>query len=399
MARIFGDKGSNEKYSLDEQQELGLKVNEFKEQYLVEVEALNGKTHWDAKRKRHVPDQPKHGYLTKAVRSFYSNLRNAESDSQETKKACKLAKRCYEKLERGDFEDGTSSKKFRSSGGGRKSRAPEVRDALFQWFIDVRTSLKARLPKSLFVLKAKEYYKDWLQQYPGTPEEEKLRFSNQWIKGWEHEYGISLRKPNKRYSISKENCIVRVQDYLKNIWSLRYYFIKTFGVDPPIINGDQMPLHQNESSEQATLSFKNKEVFVKENHHLARERVTVFTQIATDGVANLHSEFVFKGTRKRPPKLTTPPNIHYQWSPKGSYRLEQLLETIKHLPNRFNIFSYATFAIYVLDDYAVHLMPEVRKALWSRGYILVIIGGGITGFMQVNDTHLHKQLKSEYRKK
>jgi len=131
MARIFGDKGSYEKYSLDEQQELGLKVNEFKEQYLVEVEALKGKNHWDAKRKRHVPDQPKHGYLTKAVRSFYSNLSNAKSDSRETKKACKLAKRCYEKLERGDFEDGTSSKKFRSSGGGRKSRAPEVRDALF----------------------------------------------------------------------------------------------------------------------------------------------------------------------------------------------------------------------------------------------------------------------------
>ena len=28
---------------------------------------------------------------------------------------------------------------------------------------------------------------------------------------------------------------------------------------------------------------------------------------------------------------------------------------------------------------------------------MVIIGGGITGFIQVNDTHLHKILKSEYR--
>ena len=53
----------------------------------------------------------------------------------------------------------------------------------------------------------------------------------------------------------------------------------------------------------------------------------------------------------------------------------------------------------MLDDYAVHLMPEVRKALWDRGYVLVIIGGGITGFVQVNDTHLHKKLKSEYRTK
>ena len=44
-------------------------------------------------------------------------------------------------------------------------------------------------------------------------------------------------------------------------------------------------------------------------------------------------------------------------------------------------------------------MLEVRQALWNRGYILVTIVGGITGFVQITDTHLHKPLKSEYRKK
>ena len=53
----------------------------------------------------------------------------------------------------------------------------------------------------------------------------------------------------------------------------------------------------------------------------------------------------------------------------------------------------------MLDDYAVHLMPEARQALWNRGYILVIIGGGFTDFVQVNGTHLHKPLKSGYRKR
>ena len=125
--------------------------------------------------------------------------------------------------------------------------------ALFQWFIDARTSLKPRLPKSLFLLKFKKFY-----EHPDTPEEEKLQSSNQWAKGWELEYGILLQKPNKWHSISKEDCIILVQDYLKNIWSLRHYFIKTFDVDPPIINGDQISLHRNESSGQATLSFKNK---------------------------------------------------------------------------------------------------------------------------------------------
>ena len=51
----------------------------------------------------------------------------------------------------------------------------------------------------------------------------------------------------------------------------------------------------------------------------------------------------------------------------------------------------------MLDDYVVHLMPEVRKLLWKRGFVLIIIGGGITGYIQENDTHVHRTLKSEYR--
>ena len=53
---------------------------------------------------------------------------------------------------------------------------------------------------------------------------------------------------------------------------------------------------------------------------------------------------------------------NYQWAPKGSYRIEQILDMIKQLPNRFNMFTEKGYAIYVLDDYSVHLMPEVRQA-------------------------------------
>ena len=94
---------------------------------------------------------------------------------------------------------------------------------------------------------------------------------------------------------------------------MRHYFIRKFGIDPQIINGDQMPLHRNESSGQATISFKNYEAFVKEKHHLSRERVTVFTQIASNENIQLVLEFIFKGTGKRPPKLTPPSGTLYQW--------------------------------------------------------------------------------------
>ena len=49
-----------------------------------------------------------------------------------------------------------------------------------------------------------------------------------------------------------------------------------------------------------TLMFKI-EVFVKENDHLSRERVTVFTQISSNANVKLQLEFLLKGTNKRAP--------------------------------------------------------------------------------------------------
>ena len=72
---------------------------------------------------------------------------------------------------------------------------------------------------------------------------------------------------------------------------------------------------------------------------------------------------------------------------------------IENLPKRNrNPFSKKDWAIYVLDNYAVHIIPEIRKVLWSHGYVLVLTGGGITGFIQQNDTHdIHQPLKNHYR--
>ena len=67
------------------------------------------------------------------------------------------------------------------------------------------------------------------------------------------------------------------------------------------------------------------------------------------------------------PVLTPSSGIKYQQAPKGSYHLEQLLEAISHLRTRFNMLTHQKYAIYILDDYVVHLLPELRQALWKRG--------------------------------
>ena len=61
------------------------------------------------------------------------------------------------------------------------------------------------------------------------------------------------------------------------------------------------------------------------------------------------------------------------------------------------MFTPKNCTIYVFDDYSVHLIPEIKEALLKLGYILVVIGGGVTGDIQVNDTDMHSPLKAKYR--
>ena len=211
------------------------------------------------------------------------------------------------------------------------------------------------------------------------------------------EYGVSLLKPNKRFSISKTDRKDRIIELLKNVWRVRYWFRSKFGREITIINGDQMPLHRNENASQKTLSFTGETTYVKENYMLSRERITVFTQVSSDTSNPLPlPEFVFKGKGTRT-KLNRPPGIKSHWAPKGSYRLNTMLDTIANLPNRFNMFSQSNYALYILDDYSVHITDEVKEALLAKGYILVVIGGGITVDIQCNDTHIHHPLKKKYR--
>ena len=143
---------------------------------------------------------------------------------------------------------------------------------MYDWFIDIRSSLKARLPKSMFNAQCKIFYEQWLlQQEKEFPEEKKIVYSNKQIRRWIQEYNVGLRKPNKRFQIKQADREKRIFEYLKNIWTVRKFFIDNFEIDPPIINEDQMPVHRNKSASQRTLNFTGLDTYVKEDYSLARE--------------------------------------------------------------------------------------------------------------------------------
>ena len=89
--------------------------------------------------------------------------------------------------------------------------------------------------------------------------------------------------------------------------------------------------------------------------------------------------------------MNAPENANVYWSESGSYRLETMLQKIQNLPDRSNLNIFCKekgYAIYILDDYSVHLMDEVRKAFLKKGYILIIsqLSRKITGIKKICKT-------------
>ena len=129
---------------------------------------------------------PRERYTAPAVQEYHKDLKGLKKDDPVMKKAVKLGKRCYDQQMKNQLQivELPTKSKFRNPGGERKVTAPEVREALYDWFIDVRGSLKARLPRSLFKTQAK-FFNDswWSQQFEEVKEKPPLTFSYKWIKG------------------------------------------------------------------------------------------------------------------------------------------------------------------------------------------------------------------------
>ena len=71
--------------------------------------------------------------------------------------------------------------------------------------------------------------------------------SSQWIKSWEREYGLSMKRPNRRYKTSKKNLATNLELCWLTIYKVRAFIEAVHGYDPDMENFDQSPYHSNES--------------------------------------------------------------------------------------------------------------------------------------------------------
>ena len=83
------------------------------------------------------------------------------------------------------------------------------------------------------------------------------------------------------------------------------------------------------------------------------------------------------------------PWVSVKTSEKGSYRQADVLAFLdRHLP-KVDEQRSRRWRIIMADDYSAHLCPAVFALCWSRRYVFIPHGGGVTPVAQTPDTDLN----------
>ena len=138
--------------------------------------------------------------------------------------------------------------------GTQSIRCAWVRDALYQWFASVRYSVDwkvcegkarssgepkclARFTRALLRQKLKQLMIDYCSQCllrgqkPTT-----FQPTARWFAGWQREYGLSMRKPNRKYKVPKRVMAERLEIGWLNVARVRALCLAVHGYDPEIEN-------------------------------------------------------------------------------------------------------------------------------------------------------------------
>ena len=312
-------------------------------------------------------------------------------------------------------------------GAGPKFKAALVRQALYEWWSGLRYAIDwkqliaarrsrgkkhlARFPRSALLTKVRQLLQDHAHaSLLDGRVVETVKADSWWFRRWEDEYGLSMKRANRKFSVPRGVLKERLELCWVTVFRLRQLMQLALGYDPLILNFDQSPFHHNEtgSQDKPCLAARGANVPVVEGTFDVRSRwtanlMTMSRFSAVAGGAMPPAECMFKaekdGTVERSLQQHLRSGGYPSWfsvavGTKGSYREEDLIAFLqKHLEP---MEEGRDWRILLADDYRVHKTANVFALCWSRGYVLVIHGGGATPVAQTCDTDLNQHVRRAY---
>ena len=328
---------------------------------------------------------------------------------------------CKTVARKADFE------RLRADGGGAHCKAAAVRRELYEWWSSMRHAidwkklanrrrscgkrLLCRMPRSMLRLKVRQF----LQEHATASLLCGKRVQTfdpcaRWFARWEREYGLSMKYANRKYQVPCDLLQLRLHIFWLNLHRIRLFIFLKFGYWPTMENFDQSPFHNNEtgSQDKPCLSLVGSNVPIVEGNVDVKMRwtanLTTFEDVDRILRGDLpycelmlkaaSDEDVCKRLKRYIRDQKFPKWFSVTTAPKGSYREADVLAFLdlhleKMTPGR-------QWRIMLADDFSAHKTINVRRLCWSRGYVLVIHGGGATPVVQTPDTDLNEHVRKEY---
>ena len=110
---------------------------------------------------------------------------------------------------------------------GRPKKMPELGLLLFQWFVDIRSSVKGRLKRRMVLASARALAHTiqdaHVRQGFPPPEPPNIQHSH-WLKAWQKDYAISIKHPTRKFKVSHRKCKRRTRNVTLNMCVARLAF-------------------------------------------------------------------------------------------------------------------------------------------------------------------------------
>ena len=234
-----------------------------------------------------------------------------------------------------------------------------------------------------------------------------VNITSSWLRNWEAEFGPRVHPPlYKRLTMPLSVIGHRCETAWLNVARIRAFCMATHGYDPELESWDQLTLYHNEtgSQETPTLAVGGAMVPLVKNHPSQRwtAMLTTFSnQERLSAGVPPYAEFVFKGSASLQSRLCQHVRGRGfdQWltvraTESASYKTPEIIDFLTaQLPD---MSSTRRWRIIIADGFPAHRSQAVFDLCWSRGYILVVLDGGITPVVHTCDTDLHQAVKREY---
>ena len=209
-----------------------------------------------------------------------------------------------------------------------------------------------------------------------------------WVQRWRKRHGVSWRCRTVCYKVSRAKLKARLGVLWRNCIRLLALHRHFFGAGRLRFRSyDQKPMWFCSTGGAKTLAMRGaQDVEIRENCHSARCRFTAMTKsvdkLPSETMADVRARssgsgdprsiaILFKaeeGSRVKaaldvPPG---PPTTLVQTAPKGSYRVEQVVEFLKWDLGKPAVSDGSQSEVVMLDWFSAHLDPEVDRVIQAR---------------------------------